>query len=87
MGIAQEDLEAIMQLREAELGVTPEGIKVLNACATQFGYTADERGVIDHETGQVLTDPIKLHPIIERGKLQMRTTSPTGQKLIEVLKA
>ena len=87
MGIAQEDLEAIMQLREAELGITPAGIKVLNACATQFGYIADERGVIDPETGKIATDQKKLGKIMERGRLQMRTTSPTGQKLIEVLKA
>jgi len=75
--------ELIMQSREAELGVTPMGIQILNACATQFGYIANERGVIDHETGEVLTDPSKLAPIYERGRIQMRATSPTGAELLE----
>ena len=80
------DWEAVVRnLREAELGVTPLGIKVLHACATQFGYIADERGVIDPETGKIATDQKKLGKIMERGRLQMRTTSPTAQEWLEKL--
>jgi|TARA_R100000084_G_scaffold108730_1_gene72183 hypothetical protein len=87
VGIAQEDLDFIYAAREAELGVTPAGVKVLHSCATQYGYIADERGVIDPDTGQVMTDPDKLAPIIERGKTLMRVTSQTGENLIRALRA
>lgn len=74
--------EVVMAAREAQLGVTSIGIQVLNACATQFGCTADARGVIDPETGKVLTDPKKLALIEEKGRLQMRTHSPLGKDLL-----
>ena len=77
--------EIIMQNREAELGVTPLGIKHLHSCATQYGYIANERGVIDPETDKVVTDPTKLAPIIQRGKMLMRATSPLGKELLEML--
>lgn len=75
--------EVVLQAREAELGVTGEGIIVLNACATQFGYTANNLGVIDPETDKVITDPSILAPIYQRGRMQMRVTSQTGKELLE----
>jgi hypothetical protein len=59
--------EVVLQSREAELGVTGEGI-------------------IDPETDKVITDPSILAPIYQRGRAQMRVTSNTGAKLLEMVK-